>query len=183
MVAGANGSGKSSITRWNPDLLRQFPIIDPDAIARTIQVEPNASSSIEAGKQALREAKGYLESSQSFGVETTLSGHTYLRMMDEARERGFDVILIYIGTANPEINVARVARRVELGGHNVPETDITRRYYRSLRNFPLAMSRADYVILFDNSSTRGYELLTILDHGKAKWFQTAPDWAAQLFDE
>jgi predicted ABC-type ATPase len=42
-------------------------------------------------------------------------------MMVQARERGFDVALIYVGTIDPSINVVRVANRVALGGHDVPE--------------------------------------------------------------
>jgi predicted ABC-type ATPase len=53
VIAGPNGSGKSTITRWNPELLAQFPIIDPDAIARTIQIDSTASSAIAAGREAL----------------------------------------------------------------------------------------------------------------------------------
>lgn len=128
VVAGPNGSGKSTITRWNRELLAQFPIIDPDAIARTIQVNSKASSALAAGREALRRAEKYLEERHSFAVETTLSGHNYLQMMLDARERGFDVALIYVGTSDPSINVARVANRVSLGGHDVPEVDIRRRY-------------------------------------------------------
>jgi predicted ABC-type ATPase len=48
-------------------------------------------------------------------------------MMIEAQESGFEVVMVYIGTSNPDINVARVASRVRKGGHNVPEIDIRRR--------------------------------------------------------
>jgi predicted ABC-type ATPase len=79
LIAGPNGSGKSTITRWNLDLLRRFPIIDPDAIARTIQVNSKISSALAAGRQALNEAESYLQASRSFAVETTLSGSWWSR--------------------------------------------------------------------------------------------------------
>ncbi len=111
-------------------------------------------------------------------METTLSGHNYLQMMTDARERGFEVILIYVGTKNSDINVARVANRVTLGGHDVPEADIRRRYERSLRNLPIAIALADHAILLDNSTDSGYQLIAHFDHGTAHWFQEAPSWAA-----
>ena len=180
VVAGPNGSGKSTITRWNRELLAQFPIIDPDAIARTIQVNSKASSALAAGREALQRAEKYWEERHSFAVETTLSGHNYLQMMLDARERGFDVALIYVGTSDPSINVARVANRVSLGGHDVPEVDIRRRYERSLLNLPIAVARADMSIIFDNSSPDGYQLVAVFEHGTAQWFQEAPSWAAAL---
>jgi predicted ABC-type ATPase len=87
--------------------------------------------------------------------------------MASAHELGFEVVVVYIGTSNPDINVARVAQRVKAGGHDVPELDIRRRYERSLSNLPLALSRSDYALLLDNSSERGYEPVAMFDHGKA----------------
>jgi predicted ABC-type ATPase len=36
LIAGANGSGKSTLTSSNPDIFGSIPLLDPDAIARTI---------------------------------------------------------------------------------------------------------------------------------------------------
>jgi predicted ABC-type ATPase len=168
------------LTGGNLDIFRQFPLLDPDAIARTIQVNSKASSGLAAGREALNLASQYLEERRSFAVETTLSGHTYLQMMLDARDRGFDVALIYVGTSNSDINVARVARRVRLGGHDVPEIDIRRRYERSLLNLPIAVARADISIIFDNSSDGGYRLVAVFENRTAQWFQEAPSWAAAL---
>ena len=70
-----------------------------------------------AGREVLRLAKEHLERRESFAVETTLSGKNYLRMMRYARDvdQGFEVVLIYIGTASVEINLARIAKRVRTG--------------------------------------------------------------------
>jgi predicted ABC-type ATPase len=53
---------------------------------------------------------------------------------------------------SPSTNASRVAKRVLAGGHHVPERDIERRYYRSLRNLPLAPLRAERARVFDNSA-------------------------------
>jgi predicted ABC-type ATPase len=180
VIAGPNGSGKSSLTGGNLDPFRQFPVLDPDAIARAIQVNSETSSALTAGCEALSLAARYLDDHRSFAVETTLSGHNYLRMMVEARERGFDVALIYVGTSDPKINVARVANRVALGGHDVPKVDIRRRYARSLINLPIAVARADVSIIFDNSTDDGYQLVAVFDHGTAQWLREAPSWLATL---
>ena len=100
--------------------------------------------------------------------------------MEDARSRGFEVVLVYIGTDSVEINLARIAKRVLGGGHNVPEVDVRRRYGRSLQNLPLAAQRADHVLLFDNSTEQGYQLAGIISQPEAQWFDPLPLWAAPL---
>ena len=56
-----------------------------------------------------------------------------------ARKRGFEIVLIYIGTEDVEINLTRIRNRVLAGGHDVPEEDVRRRYKRSFANLPTAI--------------------------------------------
>jgi predicted ABC-type ATPase len=116
----------------------------------------------------------HLRDGQDFAVETTLSGKNYLRVMLDARALGFEVVLVYIGTETVETNLDRIANRVLAGGHNIPETDVRRRYQRSLSNAPIAISRADHGILFDNSTEQGYQLVALIDDGKAEWLGSLP---------
>ena len=56
-------------------------MLDPDAIAKSIQETLAPShSDIEAGKRVLLNADELIVAGQSFTVETTLSGNTYLKM-------------------------------------------------------------------------------------------------------
>ena len=181
LIAGANGAGKSTLTSGNFSLFASLPILDPDAIAKTIQTTVTAASSIAAGRQVLEIAASHLSGSRSFAVETTLSGKNYLRMMLDARAHGFEIVLVYIGTQAVEINLDRIANRVLAGGHSVPEGDVRRRYRRSLQNLTVAIPRSDHVILFDNSMEEGYQLVGIIDQGKPEWFwKTLPEWAIPL---
>lgn len=41
-----------------------------------------------------------------------LAGKDYLRMMLDARRGGFEIVLVYIGTEDVEINLARIRNRV-----------------------------------------------------------------------
>jgi predicted ABC-type ATPase len=177
LIAGANGSGKSTLTSSNPDIFASIPLLDPDAIARTIQSMVAGPSAIAAARQALQSIEQHLRDGRDFAVETTLSGKNYLRVILEARALGFEVVLIYIGTETVETNLARIANRVLAGGHNIPETDVRRRYQRSLSNAPIAITRADHVILFDNSTEQGYQLVAVIDGGKAEWLGSLPKWA------
>lgn len=180
LIAGANGAGKSTLTSGNAEIFGTMSLLDPDAVARTINSEITGASAIAAGRMVLQIAESKLHEGHGFAIETTLSGKSYLQMMLKARDRGFEIVLVYIGTNNVEINLLRIANRVLAGGHHVPEADVRRRYGRSLQNLPVAIRRADHVILFDNSSEDSYQIVGVIDQGHAQWFDPIPPWADTL---
>jgi predicted ABC-type ATPase len=180
VVAGANGSGKSTLTGGSPSDFSQAPLLDPDAIANTIRYLGEHASPIAAGREVLEKINSYLEAKQSFAVETTLSGKNYLRTMIGARKCGFRIVLVYIATEAVEINLRRIANRVLGGGHGVPESDVRRRYTRSLEHLPSAILLSDEVILFDNSSDLGYQLVAAGGEGILEWIEPLPQWALPL---
>jgi predicted ABC-type ATPase len=124
LVAGSNGCGKSTLTASARTNLQEFPVLDPDAIARSLQSTVDSQNSdIGAGKRVLRLAEEHIAAHESFTVETTLSGNTYLRMATRAKDAGFNLVVFFVGTSSVEINIARVQARVRKGGHDVPEED------------------------------------------------------------
>lgn len=62
--------------------------------------------------------------------------------------------LIYVVVASPDLNVARVADRVEEGGHDVPEAAVRARRERSLAAFPWFAARATRGAVLDNTGAR-----------------------------
>lgn len=72
--------------------------------------------------------------------------------MDEAKQRGYGVELVYIRLTSSALALERVAARVARGGHDVPPQDVIRRFSRSLENLPKAVNLADRVTILDNSS-------------------------------
>jgi predicted ABC-type ATPase len=176
IIAGANGCGKSTLTSRSSFIYRT-PLLDPDAISKALQPGIPGASAVAAARQVLISAGKHIERGESFAVETTLAGKHYLRMMVDARNRGFEVVLVYIGTENVEINLGRIRNRVLAGGHDVPESDVRRRYQRSFKSLLIAMERADHTILFDNSTEEGYRLVAVLGPSGSQWFEPVPDWA------
>jgi predicted ABC-type ATPase len=124
-------------------------------------------------------AESLLKASQSFAVETTLSGNTYLRMMSRAKNLGYNVVLVYIGTTSVEINMQRVHLRVTRGGHDVPEEDQRRRFPRSLPNAPKALAVADEAVVLDNS-TSGYVKIAVKRTTGIELFEPLPEWPGFL---
>ncbi|MES2394295.1 MAG: zeta toxin family protein [Acidobacteriota bacterium] len=181
IIAGSNGCGKSTLTSSARDKFQQDPILDPDAIAKSLQDTGGPShSDIEAGKQVLHRAEILIAARQSFTVETTLSGSTYLRMAARAKDAGFSVMVVFVGTCSVEINIERVKARVEKGGHNVPEEDQRRRFPRTLANMAKLLPVADLAVLLDNSRPSGYVLVAFGHSDFMHWVEPVPEWAAGL---
>ena len=65
-------------------------------------------------------------------------------MIREAKAQGYRFLLHYILIGSADQAIGRVALRVKLGGHDVPEDDIRRRFERSRKHFI-----EDYVPLAD----------------------------------
>lgn len=135
---------------------------------------------MDAGRTVLLMAEELLNSKQSFLVETTLSGNSYLRMMKRTKEFGFVVALFFVGTSDFSINMRRVRYRVSRGGHDVPEEDQSRRFPRSMSNFRLAWLLAHEAAVYDDSSNLGPVLLAVKSSAGVVLFAELPDWARFL---
>jgi predicted ABC-type ATPase len=69
---------------------------------------------------------------ETFALESTLSGKSYIRLFRRARQLSFEIELHYLWLSSPAQAIARVRQRVQQGGHHVPAGDIRRRFKRSL---------------------------------------------------
>jgi predicted ABC-type ATPase len=57
----------------------------------------------------------------TFAFETTLAGRGYARWIEELIDIGYRFQIIFFWLPDAESAVARVANRVQLGGHDVPK--------------------------------------------------------------
>ena len=150
ILAGANGSGKSTISR---ELLPTEGVvyINPDDIAREFNPVAIESVKISAGKETLIRITRLLDERKSFAVESTLSGNVYVGIIGKAKSLGYKINIIYTYVDSPEVCIARIAGRVQKGGHNIPDADVRRRYMRSLNNFSATYAPlVDYWLLVYN---------------------------------
>lgn len=134
IIAGANGSGKSTLAEV---LLKEknLDFLNADEIAK--EISPNAINKvpISAGKVYFKRLEQYFINNISFAVESTLSGNNIIRIIEKAKKQNYKIILVYSFLPNCTLCIERVQKRAQNGGHNVPEEDIIRRYYKSILNF------------------------------------------------
>lgn len=122
-----------------------------------------------------------LSAKVSFTFETVMSSPDKIDFLRKSQHVGYRTYLYFVATEDPDINVARVQSRVEMGGHPVAEDKIRSRYVRSLVLLPEAVAYADRAYIFDNSGgekvwiaevTNGTEIEMKTDQMPA-WFKTA----------
>jgi len=79
-------------------------------------------------------------------------GLVKIRAMRVTNLLGYHVHVLFLWLESADLAVDRVAARVRLGGHDVPEETVRRRYERGLRNFfQLYLPLLDSWQMFDNS--------------------------------
>lgn len=134
IIAGANGSGKSTLAS---ELLpeEKLKFINADEIAKEICPQNIESVRISAGKEAYKRLNSFFEQNISFAIETTLSGNNYVKTIQKAQELNYNVVLIYSFVDTPQICINRIKARVLKGGHDIPDEDVIRRFFRSKNNF------------------------------------------------
>jgi predicted ABC-type ATPase len=148
LIAGANGSGKTTLAY---ELLREekdLTFLNADDIA----AKTGDKTGISAGRTLLTEAKRLLADGKPFVMESTVSGNYHLRILKEAREKGYEINLIYVFLNTIELNIARIKNRVLLGGHDVPTEDVVRRYHKSIKNFWAIAAIVDFWKLYHNGN-------------------------------
>ena len=153
IVAGPNGAGKTTFARSFLPAEASLPrFINADQIAAGLAAFAPETAAIRAGRLMLEEITLCASRGDSFAIETTLSGLSYVRQIVRWRAQGYNVSLYFLSLPEVETAIARVASRVRQGGHDVPETVIRRRFVSGLKNFQLYYKSAvDDWAVYDNS--------------------------------
>lgn len=159
VFAGPNGSGKSTINKVylnDPNSGFTGEYINADDIAKSMESEiPDYTTrNIRAAVIAESRRIEALQAGRSFAYETVMSTPERVAMLTSARERGYEVALVFVTTDDPAKNVARVENRVALGGHSVEPDTIRKRYESAMDLLPSAMEHADKAVVFDNSGVQ-----------------------------
>jgi len=160
VIAGPNGAGKSTLA---PALLRDtlgiLEFVNADTIAEGLSAFAPEDASFDAGRVMLGRLHELAEAGKDFAFETTLASRFYANWLKELRAKGYRVSLIFLWLENAELAVERVKERVRIGGHDIPEETIRRRYDRGLRNlFDLYVPVTGAWRVRDTSSERSIEI-------------------------
>ncbi len=153
IIAGPNGAGKTTFARkFLPQYVECLEFVNADFIAGGLSPFAPERAAIHAGRLMLEQIHSLGERGVDFGFETTLSGKTYVKLLQGMRKGGYLIHIFFLWITDVELALERIKLRVRNGGHPIPEAIVRRRFVRTLPNFlrvykPLANSWT----IFDNS--------------------------------
>ncbi len=156
VVAGPNGSGKTTFAReFLPNYAKCPNFVNADLIAQGLSPFNPRAASIRAGRLVLSRIREFALAGDDFGFETTLSGKTHLSLFRRLEHHGYSVHIYFLWVPAPALSVMRIKNRVADGGHDVPVSDVGRRFDRSIHNFfGVYVNAATSWMLFDNSGLK-----------------------------
>ena len=157
ILAGPNGAGKTTLATafgatsgiaaediLNPDrftqaLVDEFPTDSPDGLRARLWQEME------------RQREERFQQGKSYALETNFTYHDKLKLLVDARERGYETVVIFVSLSSPDLAIARVAHRVVRGGHHIDDDKVRKRWSAGLVALAAAISLTDVVYVFDNS--------------------------------
>ena len=177
IVSGCNGAGKTTASYTIlPELLDCEEFVNADEIAKGLSPFNPDSTSIQAGRLMLNRINDLIEKEEDFAFETTLSTKSYKNLVLSAKDKNYQVTLLFFWLRTPELAVKRVETRVKEGGHSIPEPVIRRRYDKGLKNFfTIFESIVDEWIFIDNSG-EPYEIIAQKDSHDSKMIHNSSRW-------
>ena len=197
ILAGHNGSGKS--TMWYRHLAPalKVPLINADRMMLSVLPEPGSSGRLPAWAQELRDTdQNWMvvarESVDSFVVNAMRAGVPFayetvfshwvehedgtveskIDRIHQLQAAGYFVLLFFVGLSNVNLSIGRVITRHANGGHTVPNDRLLARFPKTQRAIGQAIPVADASILVDNSA----------DESKAFTVARVQDGQTLLFD-
>ncbi|RJT29456.1 toxin [Mesorhizobium waimense] len=176
VLAGHNGSGKSTMWRKVLSDRLQIPLINADRMMLSILRETGNDGALVPWAQSLRDTDrswmkvaqdgvqafvgNAMQSKVPFAMETVFSYweelpdgtvHSKLDLIRDMQAAGYFVLLLFVGLANVELSILRVQTRVAEHGHDVETERLLRRFPRTQRAIGAASMIADASVYADNS--------------------------------
>lgn len=160
IISGCNGAGKTTASfTVLPEMLHCKEFVNADEIAKGLSPFQPETVAFESGRIMLNRINDLLDAGESFAFETTLATKSYKSKIEEAKDKGYSVSLLFFWLQNAELAKERVKTRVSEGGHNIEAEVIERRYGRGIKNlFDIYLPIVDDAMIFDNSAGN-HELL------------------------
>jgi predicted ABC-type ATPase len=173
-LTGPNGAGKT--TFYEAHLKASgLRFLNADVLASELGIDAYQATEVTA---ALRSE--FVSERESFVFETVFSDPVgdKLAFLKQAAQKGYNVVMCFIGIADADRSEERVAMRVSQGGHDVPSDKLTARFPRTMANLKQAIRELPCVFIFDNDDLRTpYRLAAIFQNGQqAFWAKPVPSW-------
>jgi predicted ABC-type ATPase len=175
VFAGPNGAGKSTHADAIIAALGIDTFVNADYIARGLSGRHADAVAMQAGRIMLTRLKELAVAQQDFAFESTLSSRSFAPFLRQLKAQRYQVAIYYFSLTSASLAVRRVKLRVAMGGHDVPEDTVRRRYVRSLSNFlTLYLPLADDWTVYDNSEAKQAKMIASSVNGTINVLESKP---------
>lgn len=156
IIAGASGCGKSSAAGKIEQQIQMLYLDVGDISKQMLQKKSLSKQQVRLKASNLIKLKRVelIDSGVSFIYETTLTESSEIDFVEYAKQQGYEIIFIYIGTDTPQINIRRLEKLV-VEGENVNEDLITETYRCSMTYVKQMLRLVDVAYILDNSVDNG----------------------------
>ena len=179
LIVGPNGAGKSTLYAKLIGPITRLDLVDANEIAHARWPGEEVDRSYEAAALASEEDRRIAERC-SFVAETVFSHESELVLIDHARASGY-IVVLHVVIVPEDLAVARIADRVRVGGHDVPEEKVCSRYRRLWTFVVEAIVDADEAHIYDNSTTTAaLRRVATFVRGRPLEEPTWPEWTPDL---
>lgn len=160
IIAGPNGSGKTTFaSEFLPSYADSPAFINADTIARGLSGFSPDAVALKAGRILIEQIEAYASKKINFAFETTLSGITHLFRFKDLKKEGYAIHMFFLWIPDVKLSLARVANRVKMGGHDIDEKVVRRRFHKGISNFFKHYQQVlDSWMLFDSSGRPPYPI-------------------------
>jgi predicted ABC-type ATPase len=136
ILAGPNRSGKTTAARsLLAETLKVMTFVNADVLAQGLAGFDPDGAAFEASRIMLHRLHKLADERADFAFETMLAARSLAGWLGRWQQTGYKASLVYFWLASADPAVERVAKRVRMGGHNIPETTVRQRYRRCVPNF------------------------------------------------
>jgi predicted ABC-type ATPase len=176
VLAGHNGSGKSTMWRRTLSAQLQIPLINADRMMLSILPEPGSDGTLDDWARGLRDTdQSWMKVAQNgvqafvghamqakvpFAMETVFSHwkelpdgttESKIDLIKDMQTAGYFVLLVFVGLTDVNLSILRVQTRVAEKGHSVETGRLLTRFPRTQNAISQASKVADASIFVDNS--------------------------------
>jgi predicted ABC-type ATPase len=153
--------------------------VNADLIAAQRWPDDAAARSYDAAVVAAARRSELTEARSSFVTEIVFSHASKLDLIHAAVDAGY-LVTLHVVMVPEALAVARVANRVDLGGHAVPEHKVRERYARLWSLVASAIGVVDAATVYDNSrAATPFRVVASFEHGAVVGRTDWPAWTPE----
>ena len=184
IIAGPNGASKSrlgifysTVKAFDGDLLAMSLRNEhPDWIERWI--DGTVISTL------MKEKEEAISQNKNFAFETNFSTDLPVNLVQDFKDAGYKISLIFFGLSSKEDSLSRVIQRYTMGGHNVNQDVIEYNFTEGIKRVRASLPLFENILFIDGTSDFGdIVAIHIEKSGKHQITDHPAEWFDKYFKE